>query len=76
MNVPYGVVGAIQNSEKPGHRVKVVDDTDNTGGYVILEWWNGSEGPNDGGAFDSWVENHAWLKRFVEEAGWEIEWLA
>lgn len=76
MNVPAGVVGAILNSEKPGHHVKVVDDAANTGGYLIYEWWNGSDGPSDAGGFDSWVENAVQLQRFVEEAGWEIEWLA
>ena len=48
-----GAIGAIQNSTKPGHMVRIDDDSANSGGFLILEWWEGSTGPNVNGAFES-----------------------
>lgn len=75
MEVPCGVVGVILNSEKAGHRIRVANDAANTGGFLVYEWWSGSDGPNDAGAFDSWVEDKASLRRFVLETGWKVQWL-
>ena len=69
-----GAIGAIQNSTKPGHMVRVDDDSANSGGFLILEWWEGSTGPNGNGAFDSWVDNELAMSKFLQETGWCIVW--
>ena len=76
MKIPIGVAGAVLNSKHPGHRVRVADDTENTGGFLIFEWWDGSDGPNENRAFDSWVESREVLEAYFIEAGWEVEWEA
>ena len=75
MEIPCGVVGVINNSEKAGHKVRVADDAETTGGFLIYEWWTGSNGPNEAGAFDGWVEDRGALRRYFEEAGWQVQWL-
>ena len=74
MNVPLGSIGRVTNSTLPGHCVRVDDDHDNTGGFLIFEWWIGSNGPNERGAFDSWVETLAGVVAFIEASDWEIDW--
>jgi hypothetical protein len=69
-----GAVGAIQNSGKSGHMVRVDDDTGNSGGFLILEWRDGSTGPNANGAFDSWVDSEAGVTKFLDETDWCIVW--
>ena len=69
-----GAIGAIQNSTKPGHMVRVDDDSANSGGFLILEWWEGSTGPNGNGALDSWFDNELAMSKFLQETGWCIVW--
>jgi len=73
-NFSYETTGAIQNSPKNGHMVRVEDDTENSGGFLIFEWWDGSTGPNVNGAFDSWADSEAAVFEFFQEAGWKIVW--
>jgi len=74
MRIPIGVIGCILNSDRVAHRVRVADDLDNTGGFLIYEWWDGSNGPNDYQGFDSWVETRDDLQQFFAESGWQVDW--
>jgi hypothetical protein len=74
MKLIYGVAGRITNSPKSSHRVRVEDDAANTGGFLVYEWWNGTNGPNAHHAFDSWVESMDDLTQFIEASGWIIQW--
>lgn len=76
MKIPINVVGNVLNSGKVAHRVRVAADADDTGGFVIYEWWDGSDGPNEHRGFDSWVENRDDLQQFFAESGWRIDWPA
>jgi hypothetical protein len=76
MSVPIGVKGRIVAPTKPGHFVRVEDDQIGTGGFLIYEWWEGSNGPNSNGAYDSWVESEATLHQFFQEFGYVIQWQA
>jgi hypothetical protein len=76
MNIPLGVTGSIANSDKPCHKVKVSDDSANTSGFLIYEWWGGSNGPNGNFAFDDWVPDEAALQSYFQEAGWRVLWPA
>ncbi|MDD2801525.1 MAG: hypothetical protein PHE96_08715 [Methylococcales bacterium] len=64
------------NSKNFEHHVKVIDDVENSGGFLILEWWQGSNGPHSDSAFDSWVESHLAANEFIKEAGWHVKWQA
>lgn len=55
-----------------GYFVKLLDDSDDTGGYYIL-LVDDLNSPTDGG--DYWVGGYAELESFVESSRWEIEWL-
>lgn len=74
MSIPVGVVGAVANSVRAGHRVRVEEDRENSGGFLVFEWWDGSDGPNEPGAFDSWVETADHLQAYFQEAGWQVDW--
>ncbi len=74
MKIPIGVVGKIQNGEHADMRVRVEDDTTNTGGYLVYQWWKNSEGPNADGAFDDWVESKKQLEDYFVSTGWWIDW--
>jgi len=72
--IPIGVVGVVENGSRPGMRVRVEDDSAASGGIFIFQWWDGSDGPNEGGAFDDWVESLADLEAYWIESGWSVRW--
>ena len=73
MAIPIDVIGDIVNSAHAGHCVRVVDDAENTGGFLIHEWWPGSNGPNADNAFDGWVLP-SMLEDYFRESGWQVRW--
>lgn len=74
MKIPLHIDGRVLNASHPDHFVRVVDDHGNTGGFLVYERWKGSDGPNEEGAFDSWVESEKALERFFTESKWLVEW--
>jgi hypothetical protein len=68
--VPIGRVGKIVSGEEAGCFVKVADDSEATGGFLILT----SSDPEFGSGYDNWVEDEAALTRYFQEACWLIEW--
>jgi hypothetical protein len=76
MDIPLDIEGTVTNSKKVGHTIKVIDDSDSTGGYLIFQWWRNSNGPNENFAFDSWVEDLSSLEQFFVESGWVVQWHA
>lgn len=74
MTIPLDIDGRILNASLPEHFVRVADDRANTGGFLVYERWNGSNGPNESGAFDSWVQSEEALEHFFAESKWTIEW--
>lgn len=73
-DIKIGVVGVVTNGEHPGMHTRIEDDSENTGGYLIYQWWEGSDGPNPQGAFDDWVETVSDLRKFLGRSEWVIEW--
>lgn len=65
-----GKKGRIRAGKDAGFYVRIEDDAENTGGYLILIW---KDAPSIG--YDYWVENLIDLDRFLNECGWDIEWL-
>jgi len=65
-----GKKGRIKTGVYAGFFVRIQDDSQNTGGYLILTW---KDTPSVG--YDNWVENLTDLDQFLHETGWDIEWL-
>ena len=74
MEIPIGIVGRVANSSQRNHFVRVAHDVDGTNGYLIFEWWDGSNGPNENQAFDGWVKDREDLVKYFEESNWEVVW--
>jgi hypothetical protein len=49
----------------------VLDDSANTGGYLICTYSDLDRSPV---VYDTWVENYIDVIRAFEDAGWAIEW--
>ncbi|MDD5330546.1 MAG: hypothetical protein PHX38_11100 [Sulfuricella sp.] len=71
MQIRIGEIGRILAGEESGNYVKVLDDTENTGGYLILT----APAIDMRHGYDNWVESKDALARYFEESGWTTEWL-
>lgn len=71
MQIRIGEIGRILAGEESGHYVKVLDDSKNTGGYLILT----APAADMRQGYDNWVESKDALALYFEESGWVIEWL-
>lgn len=67
-----GVLGRIIVGEDLGRFVEVIDDTEISGGFLILTFDNVDR---SGNAYDSWVPSAVDLELYFAECGWEVEWL-
>jgi hypothetical protein len=67
-----GVLGRIVAGEEVGRVVEVVDDSENTGGYLIMTYADTARSPE---VFDTWVESIVDVESLFEESGWEVEWV-
>lgn len=63
-------MGRIVTGDDAGCWVKVEDDRENTGGYLIHQ---GMDSTFTRGS-DSWVESREVLEGYFKESGWKIEW--
>lgn len=70
MRIEIGQIGRIAEGDDAGSYVKVVDDSQNTGGFLILT--SKKHDMSDG--FDNWVEDPESLSKYFEEAAWIIKW--
>jgi len=66
----FGIVGKIVAGDDAGWYVKVVDDTANTGGFLVLT----SDRPDMTTGFDNWVETKEAVGSFFAESNWEVDW--
>ena len=74
MKIPIGRVGPIVCGDRVGQFVRVLDDSQNTGGFLVAVSPDPSFGSREGG--DDWVETKDALRRYFVECEWVIEWLA
>ena len=65
-----GTVGKILSGDSAGWYVKVLDDSHDSSGFLILT----SIESDFSTGFDNWVENKEKLECFFAESGWQIEW--
>ena len=71
-DVRVGVLGRITSGEDVGRYVLVVDDSNVSGGFLILTY---EHLDRSGDGYDSWVGTIADVDLFFEESKWLIEWL-
>jgi hypothetical protein len=69
--IPLGTTGKIVAGTDLGRFVKIIDDSANTGGFLILT----CDDQYLTNGFDNWVEDHNALVRYFRELNWQIEWL-
>jgi hypothetical protein len=72
MHIPIGQKGLIVEGEEAGSYVKVIDDSEATGGLLILI----SKSADMNSVHDSWVINEVALAEYFNESGWIVEWLS
>lgn len=70
MQLEYNTIGKITAGENCGWFVKIINDTNDSGGYFIYEFED-SDGVN---GFDTWLENETHVKGYIYENEWEIDW--
>jgi len=68
---PLGVVGKVISGHDAGLYVKVIFDSDDTGGYYVLT----SNEYDFSVGFDDWVESKEILIKYFAESDWVIDWL-
>ena len=75
MELRFGTKARITNSDRLNHIFWLEDDTSISGGYFIIESWDGPDGPGELGAFDNWVLTHEELLDFIQADAWEFQWI-
>jgi hypothetical protein len=70
--VRVGVLGRIASGENVGRFVEVVDDSSESGGFLILTY---EHADRSGDGSDSWVETIVDVDLYFEESDWDIEWM-
>ncbi len=69
---PFKTLGRILAGQEAGRYVEVLDDTRNSGGFLIFTYADAGRSPE---VFDAWVETLADIETYFLESSWEIEWL-
>lgn len=67
------VVGRIASGEEQARYVRVEDDREQTGGFLIL---TAADPGLSTDVADYWVETEADLRAFFDESNWVVEWLS
>lgn len=71
MNIQINRLGKILQGDEKGYYIKIIDDLDNTGSFLILT----SPDIDMKKGFDNWVKDKRSLERYFMESNWLIEWL-
>lgn len=73
MEIKFNILGIILNGANPEEKfIKIIDDQENTGGFLILLSSNDEFLPSN--SYDDWVENLEILKEYLQESNWIIKW--
>jgi hypothetical protein len=72
MDIQIDRLGLIVSGHEAGKYIRIIDDADNTGGYLILT--AATADMTEG--FDSWCENQDALYSYFTESGWTVRWLS
>jgi len=66
-----GVVGQIRAGREAGRFVELVDDSENTGGWLIFTY---GRHDRSGEAFDTWAASIVDVDLYFDDCGWVVEW--
>lgn len=73
MKVKFNIKGVIVNSDNPKEKfIKILDDQENTGGFLVLLSENGNFSFPHG--HDEWVEDLETLEEYLKETNWIVQW--
>ncbi len=73
MDIRFNILGIIKNGVNPEEKfIKIIDDKENTGGFLILLSETGNFDFPYG--YDEWAENLETLQKYLLESNWIIEW--
>jgi hypothetical protein len=70
--IRIGELGKILTGSEAGRFVEVVDDAENTGGFLIVTYADAERAPD---VYDAWVGSVVDVELYFEDAGWEVQWL-
>lgn len=65
------VIGKITSGDEIGSYVKVIDDSENSGGFIILT----SSNINFENGYDNWVGDIDALQQYFKDSDWKINWM-
>jgi hypothetical protein len=71
-DIRFGKLGLIIAGREEGRWVEVLNDQEESGGYLILTYSDLDRSPV---VFDAWVESLVDVELFFEECQWQIRWL-
>lgn len=71
MNIQINRLGKILQGDEKGYYIKIIDDLDNTGSFLILTFPDIDMKKG----FDNWVKDKRSLEGYFMESNWLIEWL-
>lgn len=75
-DIRIGVVGKIVQGKSKGLYLEILDDSENTGGYLLTTAVHRDrERARWGETWDDWVETRQDLEAVFEEVGWVVDWL-
>lgn len=71
MDIRFDTIGKIVEGKNKGWYIKLVDDSEKSGGVFIIEFPN----PQSGEGFNSWLERKSDIEGYFSECNWKIDWL-
>ena len=72
MEIEVGRVGIIKSGDDAGWQVKVLDDSSDSGGFLILISKEFNNPKSEG--YDSWVNSYDEVISYFIESNWVIDW--
>ena len=75
MEIKINTVGLITSGLDKGWYVRILDDTENSEGYLIVVFNSPDVKSKQFQAFDSWVENLEDLYEYFKESSWKVDWV-
>ena len=70
--IKINTVGIIESGDDSSNQVKILDDSESTGGFLVLISKNFDDPSVE--AFDDWVQDKEALVSYIEESNWVIKW--
>lgn len=67
-----GVLGRLTSGTEAGRIVEVVDDTTQTGGFLVFTYADTDRSPE---VFDAWVPSIVDVELYFDDNCWEVEWI-